>query len=82
MTDLDVDYHSIFSIDSDPIVEVDSGTRTRYNGVVVEQDLDTAGFPSGLYVGDMAMHDGTGTTAAGPCYWNGSDWISMVDGSS
>lgn len=82
MTDLDIDYHSIFSIDGDDIIEADSGTRTRYNGVIVEQDLDTAGFDDGLYVGDMGMHDGTGTTAEGPCYWDGTDWISIVDGSS
>ncbi|MEF8825817.1 MAG: hypothetical protein V5A34_05635 [Halapricum sp.] len=32
--------------------------------------------------GDESYHDGSGTNTEGPAFYNGSDWISTVDGST
>lgn len=37
---------------------------------------------SGPAEGDVAYHNGSGTNTAGPAHYNGSSWISTVDGST
>lgn len=75
----DLDHHrpSHCGLDATPFLERRGDERTRSNGVV--QATDLAGV-DGAYSGDVGIHDGTGTSPWGLCLWNGSQWVSTMDG--
>lgn len=76
----DVHQSSHYQIGSeDPFLIRDRGTRTRSDGVIREQDLRSV---AGQFTGDQGIHDGSGSGSWGPCMWDGSQWISVVDGTS
>lgn len=76
--DNDLYEHSHHNIaNSDSFLAGDSGSRTRSNGMIIEQDLRRI---TGKYTGDQGLHNGSGSAPWGPAVWNGSGWVSVLDG--
>ena len=76
--DLDLHRPSHCALDETAFVEFRSADRTRSNGTVQETDLQSV---DGAYTGDAGIHDGHGDRPWGLCLWDGSRWISVMDGS-
>jgi hypothetical protein len=74
-TDLHRDSH--YSLDDSPLLVADSGEKTRNSGVIEPTDLSNL---AGRYEGERGINDGT-DGPYGLAVWNGSAWISMVNGS-
>ena len=78
--DNDLHESSHYQIGSeDPFLYQDTADRTRSNGIIIEQDLRDV---EGQFVGDRGIHDGSGRSSWGLCMWNGSTWVSIVDGNT
>jgi hypothetical protein len=75
-TELHRDSH--YSLDESPLVVADTGQKTRNNGVIEPTDLTEI---AGRYEGERGINDGS-TGPFGLAIWNGSGWVSMVNGSS
>lgn len=68
-------HHAI--ADRDDLVVHDNGDRTRSGGTVCETDLREV---EGKHRCDTGIHDGSGKGSWGPAMWNGSGWVSLIDG--
>ncbi|WP_255194927.1 right-handed parallel beta-helix repeat-containing protein [Halorarius litoreus] len=53
--------------------------RLRSSGLILESDLRGTD-PSGRYKGDYGIHDGSGASPWGLAIWDGSDWLSVMNG--
>jgi hypothetical protein len=77
--DTDVHLASHAGLDGTTPIVHDSCTRLRSDGVVLPTDLSGSA-QAGRFVGDLGTHDGTGETPFGPAMWDGTAWVSTVDG--
>ncbi|WP_254820936.1 hypothetical protein [Haloglomus halophilum] len=76
-TDADVHLASHCPLDGTTPIVHDSCTRLRSGGAVLPTDLSTQ---PGRFVGDTGAHDGAGDAPWGPAMWNGTNWVSVLDG--
>lgn len=77
---VDVDVHLASHCDLDdttPIQHSDC-TRLRSDGTALPADLTDAA--PGQFVGDAAIHDGSGDCPWGLALWDGDDWTSVMNG--
>jgi hypothetical protein len=75
-TELHRDSH--YSLDESPLIVADTGRKTRNNGVIEPTDLTEI---AGRYEGERGINDGS-TGPFGLAIWNGSGWVSMVNGAN
>jgi hypothetical protein len=78
-TDADVHLGSHCPLDETTPFEHRGCTRLRSDGTLLPTDL-SGGAQPGRFVGDTGTHDGSGTGSWGPATWNGTAWVSAVDG--
>ncbi|WP_143423261.1 right-handed parallel beta-helix repeat-containing protein [Halegenticoccus soli] len=77
--DVDLCWSTHLGLDDSQFVNAaPSVLRLRDNGYVAPTDLRGI---SGLYDGDKGIHDGSGDYPFALAVWNGSNWISQIDGS-
>lgn len=79
-SDVDVHLGSHCGLDDTTLVEHSGCTRIRSDGTALPADLSGGAHP-GQFVGDAALHDGSGDAPWGLANWNGNEWVSVVDGS-
>jgi hypothetical protein len=79
-TDVDVHLASHCALDETTLVDHSGCTRLRSDGTALPADLRSAG--PGHFVGDRAIHDGSGALPWGPAVWNGSAWVSLLSGTA
>lgn len=77
--EIDVHCASHYALDDTPFLSRGHSQRVRDDGVMMEADLRDASH-EGQFVGDTGIHDGSGDGAWGLAMWNGSEWISVMDG--
>lgn len=73
--DVDVHVPSNTALDETTFLDRRSAPRLRSDGVVLPTDLRNA---DGAFVGDRAIHDGSGRGSFAPAVWDGSDWVTMA----
>jgi hypothetical protein len=78
-TDADVHLATHTGLDDTRLRRGGGNERLRSSGLVLESDLRD-GDPQGRYVCDYGVHDGSGDAPWGLAMWNGSRWVSVVDG--
>ncbi|WP_101298241.1 right-handed parallel beta-helix repeat-containing protein, partial [Halegenticoccus soli] len=74
--DVDVHEASHVGLDDTAFLSTSGALRLRSDGVVLETDLRDV---SGVYRGDLGIHDGSGDALWGLAIWNGRNWISVMD---
>lgn len=77
--EIDVHSSSHYGLDGTQFLSRGHSERVRDDGVILETDLRDSS-EAGQYVGDRGIHDGSGDGAWGLALWNGSEWISVMDG--
>lgn len=77
--DADVHVPSHTALDGTRFQHSWNNTRLRSDGTVLPTDLRGRD-PPGRFAGDSGVHDGSGDAPWGPATWDGSAWISVVDG--
>jgi hypothetical protein len=78
-TDADVHLGSHCPLDETTTIQHRNCTRLRSDGSLLPTDL-SGGAQPGRFVGDTGTHDGSGDAPWGPAAWNGTAWVSAVDG--